>query len=241
MSVPASILDILGAVMLLVAEVSAGQLVVAHAWTCRGGGADIAVSHLLMGIAMAGILLPGLSILPHAAWEVIFAVMTAWFLWCLWWESRGRAAATVASGHYPPHLVDSAALLYLFAALVAPSREGSGMSMSGTGGVSGMAWGSSGGMPTLHASMLALMFALLLVAFTVHDLDRRTGVDGYFQVGRRFVRRESALAAAAAGPVAPRPPAAGYSAERLLFSPAVIKGCRVAASLIMAFILITMI
>jgi Domain of unknown function (DUF5134) len=218
MSVPVPVPDIFGAVMLLVAEVSAGQLVVAHAWTRRGGaGAGIAVSHLLMGIAMAGIVLPGLSILPNAAWEAIFAVMMAWFIWCLWRESRGRAAATVASGHYVPHLVGSAALLYLFAALAGPSAEGSGLSMSGTGGISGMAWGSSGGTPTLHASMLALIFALLLIAFTVHDLDRRTGVDGYFQVvGHR-------------------------SAERLLFSPAVVKGCRVATSLTMAFILITLI
>ena len=215
MSVPAAVLDIFGAVMLLVAEVSAGQLVVAHAWTRRGGArAGIAVSHLLMGIATAGILLPGLSILPNAAWEAIFAVMTAWFAWCLW---RARAAATVASGHYVPHLVGSAAVLYLFAALAGPSAEGSGLSMSGTGGVSGMAWGSSGGTPTLHASTLALIFALLLIAFTVHDLDRRTGVDGYFQmVGHR-------------------------SAERLLFTPAVVKGCRVATSLTMAFILITLI
>jgi Domain of unknown function (DUF5134) len=243
MSVPVSVLEIFGAVVLLVAEVSAGQLVVAQAWTRRGGaGADIAVSHLLTGIAMAGILLPGLSILPRAAWEVIFAVMTAWFVWCLWRESRRRGAATVASGHYAPHLVDGAALLYLFAALAGPSAEGSGMSMSGTGGISGMAWGSSGGVPTLHAPMLALIFALLLVAFTVHDLDRRAGVDGYFQVaGRRFVYGGSALAAGAAGPVAPRPPTGAHTAERLLFSPAVAKGCRVATSLTMAFILITMI
>ena len=55
MSTPGWILEILAAIMLLVAEVSAGQLVIARAWTRRGGtDADIAVSHLLMGIAMAG-------------------------------------------------------------------------------------------------------------------------------------------------------------------------------------------
>jgi hypothetical protein len=156
-----------------------------------------------MGIAIAGILVPGLSTLPSAAWEVVFAVMTAWFAWCLWRESRGRGAAAVASGHYAPHLVYSAAMLYMFAALAGPSAEGSGMSMSGTGGMSGMAGGSSGGMPALHAPTLALIFALLLIAFTVHDLDRQAGVDGYFHVvGRRSVPGGSALAVAAAGPVA---------------------------------------
>ena len=173
MSTPAWILEIFAAIMILVAEASAGQLVIARAWTRRGiAGADIAVSHLLMGVAIAGILVPGLSTLPNAAWEVVFAIMMAWFAWCLWRESRGRGTAAVAHGHYAPHLVHSAAMLYIFAAMAPPSVAGSGMSMSGMGGMSGMAGGSSGSMPTLHASTLALILALLLIAFTVHDLDR---------------------------------------------------------------------
>jgi len=250
MSTPAWILGILAAVMLLVAEVSAGQLVLARAWTRRGGtNADIAVSHLLMGIAMSGILVPGLRTLPNAVWEVVFAVITAWFAWCLRRESRGRGAAAVAGGHYAPHVVHSAAMLYMFAALAGLSAEGSGISVSGTGGMSGMsgmAGGSSGGMPAL-----ALIFALLLIAFTIHDLDRLAGVDGYFHVvGHRSEPVGSALAAAAAGPVppcqptpetAPRADPAAYTAERLLLSPAVAKGCQVTIGLAMAFILIVVI
>ena len=165
MSTPAWILEIFAAVMFLVAEVSAGQLVIARAWTRRDSAdADIAVSRLLTGIAVAGILVPGLSILPNAAWEVAFAVMTAWLAWRLWLESRGRGAA-VARGHYAPPLVQSAAMLYIFAALAAQS-------VSSTGGMAGMAGWSSSGLPALHAPTLALIFALLLVAFAVHDLDR---------------------------------------------------------------------
>jgi hypothetical protein len=250
LSTPTWILGIFAVVMLLVAEVGAGQLVIARAWTRRGAtNADIAVSDLLMGIAMAGILVPGLSILSNAVWECVFAVMTAWFAWCLWRESRGCGPAAVVGGHYAPHLVQSAAMLYLFAALAGPSVEGSGISVSGTGGMPGMpgmAGGSSGGMPTLHASTLALIFALLLIAFTVHDLDRSAGVDGYFRmVGRRSAPAGSALAAAAPGPIALPQSAqadaaetAPYSAERLLLSPAVVKGCQVAIGVTMAFILI---
>ncbi|MGA9835148.1 MAG: DUF5134 domain-containing protein, partial [Trebonia sp.] len=196
MSTPAWILEIFAAVMLLVAEVSAGQLVVAHAWTRRGGtDDDIAVSQLLMGIAVAGILVPGLSTLPNAVWEAVFAVVTAWFVWCLWRESRRRGAAAVARGQYAPHLVHSAAMLYIFAALAAQS-------VSSTGGMAGMAGWSSSGLPALRAPALALIFALLLVAFAIHDLDRRAGVDGYFRtVGRPLVPAGSALAAAATGPV----------------------------------------
>ena len=227
MSTPAWIREIFAVVMLLVAEVSAGQLVIARAWTRRGGtDADIAVSHLLMGIAMAGILVPGLSTLPHAVWAVVFAVITAWFAWCLWRESRGRGAAAVAGGPYAPHLVHGAAMLYIFAALAGPSVSGAG----GMSGMPGMADESSGGLPAL-----ALIFALLLIAFTIHDLDRPAGVDGYFRaVGRRSVPAGSALAAAAAGPAA-------YTAERLLLSPAVAKGCQVTIGVAMAFILIVVI
>jgi hypothetical protein len=228
MSTPAWILEIFAAVMFLVAEVSAGQLVIARAWTRRDiADADIAVSRLLAGIAVAGLLMPGLSILPNAAWEVAFAVMTAWLAWRLWLESRGRGAA-MARGHYAPPLVQSAAMLYIFAALAVPS-------VSSTGGMAGMAGWSSSGLPALRAPTLALIFALLLIAFTVHDLDRPAGVDGYFRVaGRRHVPGGSALAAAAAGPAA-------HTAERLLLSPAVVKGCQVTIGVTMVFVLIIMI
>jgi len=255
MSTPTGVLEIFAAIMILVAEVSAARLVIGRAWTRRGStDADIAVSQLLMGIAMAGILVPGLSTLPNAVWEVVFAVTTAWFAWCLWRESRGRGAAIVAHGHYVPHLVYGATMFYVFAALAGPT-VGSGLSTSGMGGMSGMAGGSSGGMPTLHASTPALIFALLLIACTVHDLDRPAGVDGYFHVvGRRSVPARSALAAAAAGPVAlrqstqadtaetaPRADPAADAAESLLLSPAVVKGCQVAIGVSMAFILIVII
>jgi len=244
MSTPAWILEIFAAIMILIAEVSAGQLVIARAWTRHGGAdTDTAVSHLLMGIAMAGILVPGLSTLPNAAWEVVFAVMTAWFIWCLWRESQGRGAAAVTRSHYSPHLVHSAAMLYIFAALAGPGAKGSGMSMSGPGGMSGMAGGSSGGIPTPHPSTLALIFALLLVALTVHDLDRPAGVDGYFHVvGRRsgpVALRHPPQADAAE--TAPRADPATYTAERLLLSSAVVKGCQVAMGVTMAFLLIVMI
>ena len=41
--------------------------------------ADIDVAHLLMAIAMAGMLAASLQTLPNGAWEVIFGVLTAWF------------------------------------------------------------------------------------------------------------------------------------------------------------------
>ena len=230
MSTPSWILGIFGAVMLLIAEVSAGQLVMARPWTRRDiAGAGIAVSQLLTGIAMAGILVPGLTTLPDAAWDVAFAAITGWFAWCLWQENRGRGAAAMARGRYAPHLVQSATMLYLFAALTGPITAGSGTSTGSMPGMPGMP-AMTGGTPALRAPTLALILALLLIAFTVHDLDRQAGVDGvdgYFQaVGR---------------PPVPAGPALAAAAERLLLSPAVAKGCQVATGVTMAFILIIMI
>ena len=77
---PSWILDIFAALMLVVAAVSAGRLVVAQPWrqgAQRAALADIDVAHLLMAIAMAGMLTASLQTLPNGAWEVIFAVLTA--------------------------------------------------------------------------------------------------------------------------------------------------------------------
>ena len=217
-----------------------------------------------MGIAMAGMLATGLRALPDAGWEMVFAVMTAWFGWCLWRESRGHGAGALARGHHAPHLVHSAAMLYTFAALAGPS-SGGGPGMPGTAG------GPSGGTQTLRAPTLALVFVLLLIAYTVRDLDRQARADGYFHVvGRRFTPAAPALATAAAARTASVAPPAGAEgsvatvtqpraaqaadmaaapetghaepvAERLLLSPAVVKGCRVAMGVTMAFMLIIMI
>ena len=159
-------------------------------------------------------------------------------------------------------------MLYMFAALAGPASGGSA-------GMAGMATGSSGGMQTLHAPTLALVFALLLIAYSVRDVDRKAGADGYFHVvGRHFTPAGPALATATAGATAwgvPTGPAGGGDstvatmvppetapaevppgalmtgqvtaspAERLLLSPAVVKGCRVAMGVTMAFMLLIMI
>ena len=126
-------------------------------------------------------------------------------------------------------------MLYIFVALAGPPTAGSGTSTSGMGAMPGMVGtesGSSSGMPTLHASTLALLFALLLIAFAVHDLDRQAGVDGYFPVvGRRPVTAGPAPAGAAADPAA-------YTAKRLLLSPVTVKGCQVAIGITIAFLLL---
>ena len=70
---PAWILDIFAAIMLVVAAVSAARLVAARPWQRGAVVTDTDISHLLMGIAMAGMLAPSLTTLPNDAWVVVFA------------------------------------------------------------------------------------------------------------------------------------------------------------------------
>jgi Domain of unknown function (DUF5134) len=243
MSIPTWVLATFAAVMLLVAEVSAGQLMVAQAGSRRDlTDPGIAASRLLAGIALAGILLPGLRVLPNAAWAVAFAVITAWFAWCLWRENRGRPAAAAARGKYAPHLVHSAAMVYLFAALAGPSLAGSATPMPSMPGMPGMAGGTPGGTPTLHAPTLALILALLLIAFTVRDLDQRASAAGD---SRATGRPPAPTGPAPTGPAptgsAPTGSALAAAAARLLLSPAAVKGCQVATGVTVAFILVIMI
>jgi len=66
----------------------------------------------LMGIAMAGMLLPPLRVLGPGAWQIVFLVAAAVFL--------GRVAAGQAAGrrtgHDLPHVVACGAMLYMLAA-----------------------------------------------------------------------------------------------------------------------------
>jgi Domain of unknown function (DUF5134) len=166
MTTPAWILDILAAVMLAVAAVSVARLAVARPWR-RGAAvalADVDASHLLMAIAMAGMLAASLRTLPNVAWEVIFGVMTAWFAYRVAREARVRRVRALAVGHCAPHAVHAAAMLYMFLALAAPAAGGSGM--TGMGGSA---------MQTLRMPSLAFLFALLLIGYSVADLDQLSG------------------------------------------------------------------
>ena len=122
--IPAWILDIFAAVMLVVAAVSAARLVAARPWRPGAVVLDTDVAHLLMAIAMAGMLVGSLRTLPDGAWEVVFGVLTAWFGYRVVRDARASGVRALAGGHCAPHLVHSAAMLYMFLALAAPAAGG---------------------------------------------------------------------------------------------------------------------
>jgi Domain of unknown function (DUF5134) len=260
MMTPAWLLDIFAALMLVVAAVSAARLVTARPWVGGGGtagpaGPDVDVAHLLMAIAMAGMLAASLTTLPNTAWDVIFALMTAWFAWRVWHDARASGIRALAGGHCAPHLVHSAAMLYMFLALAAPVGAGSGMAGMGASGSA---------MQTLEYPTLAFAFALILAGYSVWDLDQLSGRRYSVAIAGAPLNRVPAMAgaepagAALSGPAATgdamsasAPPAAGTvpggtrgrgpGVRALLLSPGTTVGCRIVMGVTMAFMLVIMI
>ena len=257
--IPSWILDTFAAIMLMVAAVSAARLVAARPRQHRtrpGALADIDVAHLLMAIAMAGTLAPGLRTLPDEAWEVIFGVMTAWFGYRVARDAQVSGFRALAGGHCAPHLLHAGAMLYMFVAVSAPAAHGSGGMGAMGGGV--------GGMGTLDLPFLALLFTLALVGYCIWDLDQISGpgTSGHYSltvarvaspgpvmagVGATAAGAGAASAPAAAVPIAEPagpaqvPPASGPADGTGVLAPWVATGCRIVMGVTMAFMLVIMI
>jgi Domain of unknown function (DUF5134) len=260
MSAPGRLLDIFAAIMLLVAAVSAARLIAGRPWIRAAPDADIDAAHTLMGVAMAGMLVAGLRTLPSVAWEVIFAVLTAWFAWRVYRESRGLGSRVIVRGHHAPHLLHSAGMLYMFAAVAG--------SVGGSGGMGDMAGAAGSATQALRFPLIALIFAFLLAGYVVLDLDQLPGLARAAGFGSVLAVPVGAGAVLAAAPVAGTdsavatvavmaadpaqltdrdvsvanacPHAAG-SVLAWLLSPRTAVSCRVAMGVTMAFMLVIMI
>jgi hypothetical protein len=225
---PSWLLDLVAALMLAVAAVSAARLVAARPWQPGAVFTDTDIAHLLMAIAMAGMLTASLTTLPDTAWEVIFGLLTAWFAVRLALDTRTSGSRALAVGHCAPHLAHSAAMLYLFLALAAPSAPGGAMS-----GMAGMPGGSSGSMIALRVPTLAFAFALILIGYSVWDLDQVSGRHRLAAVPLTGVPQQVTVTTdVPAGPAS----VPGFGAA--LLAPAVTVGCRVTMGVAMAFMLI---
>jgi hypothetical protein len=269
--IPTWILDIFAAIMLVVAAVSAARLAAARPWqhgAQRAALADIDVAHLLMAIAMAGMLVASLQTLPNGAWSVIFAVMTAWFGYRVIRDAQVSGVRALAGGHCAPHLIHAGAMLYMFTVFMAPAAHGAG----------GMGGGMSG-MGTLQLPLLAFLFALALIGYSVWDLDQLSGpgASGHYSLaaartaptGPVLVGATAGLGAAAVsavgGSVGPAmateamvteamvteamvteaqladASAPASRADRAVLAPWVAISCRIAMGVTMAFMLLIMI
>jgi hypothetical protein len=222
---PGWVLDAFAGLMMAVAAVSAARLASARPWQRGAVINDTDVSHVLMAIAMAGMLVTTLTTLPSRAWEGIFGVLTIWFGYRVVRDARANGARALAGGHCAPHLVHSAAMLYMFLAV----GTAAGAGMSGMGGAAVT--------QTLSYPTLALVFAFVLAGYTVWDLDQLSGRRHAFSVAGPAVAGVPAMAGAAAL----AGPAPSQELREAALSSAMTVGCRIAMGVTMAFMLLIMI
>jgi hypothetical protein len=152
--------------------------------------------HVLMGVAMAGMLVPRLRVFWAGGWEVIFGLATVWFAWLALREYRHRAALGQFRPHHFQHVLGCGAMVYMFAAV---TKAAPGAAMSGMGS-------GAGRFPTL-----ALVLALALFGYVIWTADRLPGIA---PVSALAARVTPALAAgpALSGSVNPATPASPAAA-----------------------------
>jgi len=160
---PAWLTAIFAAASLAVAVYCAGRLAVARHGH-RPTELDTDGAHVIMGVAMAGMLVSGLRTLPSAIWEVVFAAAAMWFGYRMLQARRGAQPSPWRSSHPLPHLVECAAMVLMFLILPASAAVGvatSGMSITMTATES-------------RFSFLTLPLAVYLFGYVVWLGDRVT-------------------------------------------------------------------
>jgi Domain of unknown function (DUF5134) len=137
--------------------------------------------HVLMGIAMAGMLQPQLALATGPVWSGVFAAGAAWYGWQATPAARRAGWARRARGTHPgPHAIECAAMVYMLVPVGSwPSGRGAQMPMEG------MTSGTAAGNPAL-----TLILALVMLGYALWAADRLTS---------RPQARAAALAAGSAG------------------------------------------
>jgi Domain of unknown function (DUF5134) len=152
---PGVITDLLAVLMLSVAVYCIGRLVLSlrSRWTTQR---ETDAVHTVMGVSMAGMLVPSLSALPSGLWLLIFSGTTLWFGWHVVRESDREFVGGRAAGQHVPHLLMSAAMVYM---LIVVEWTGS----MGTPHGSAMLGMSAASMGAVRWPLLTVVIAVLLL------------------------------------------------------------------------------
>lgn len=191
MSGPGPLGYLLAAVMMVTAGYCMTRLAAARLRR-RPTVPDLDISHVVMGVAMAGLLVPRLSVLPDGAWEAVFGAALGWFGWRFIRASLIRAHRSHVHGdaapgaHHAAHVLASGAMLYMFIA-VSPALAGppgAGTAVAETAAArsavarTAMAGTVMGGqsLGTIRFPVLALALALALFGYVVWITDRMSSL-----------------------------------------------------------------
>ena len=154
MAGPGWLTGLLAAVMLTVAAYNATRLAAATRWG-RAAELDADGVHVVMGVAMADMLTPGLSFAPARLWQAVFTVSGLWFGYQYVRTRRGQALGPRRCPHPLPHLIECVAMILMLALPAATVATGMG-AMTGT--VTGAA---------ARFSALTLLLALFMVGYVM--------------------------------------------------------------------------
>jgi hypothetical protein len=154
---PGWLTGLLAAVMLTVAAYNTTRLVAAPRWG-RAAELDADGTHVVMGVAMAGMLAPGLSFAPPRLGQAFFVAAGAWFGYQYIRTRRGQALGPWRCPHPLPHLIECVAMVFMFA-LPATAAATAGVGMGGMGtALTGAAAGFS---------PLTLLLAVFMVGYVM--------------------------------------------------------------------------
>jgi hypothetical protein len=146
--------------MIVIAVCGAARLAISRL-RGRSTERDADALHVLMGVAMAGMLEPRFTPNPVTAWRAVFAGAAAWFAWQA--VRRGRRAAGTRCAHPAAHAVECAAMVYMLLPVGSwPSGHGAAMAMPGMSQA-----GASAGNPAL-----ILVLALFMLGYVLWAVDR---------------------------------------------------------------------
>jgi uncharacterized protein DUF5134 len=222
MAGPAWLANGFAALMLLTALYCAGRLVLARTQR-RPAEQDVDLVHVLMGVAMAGLLAPGAVLLPDAAlpggtlwdgsWGLVFGAATVWFGWRIAQSYRATGRLRPVGSHHLPHLIMSGTMVYMLATVPAARAGGVGPMAAPAGA-------------TVHFPLLALILAQFMVGYVMWTADRLPALARV----RAWRPAPAALAAATPDPVpALAGPTATVSLAGDASSAAQPAGCQIAA------------
>ena len=162
MTAPSWLAGALAAEMIAIALYCSSRLVASRRWRLTTE-VDADGIHVVMGVAMAGMLVPQLSPLPGRVWEVVFGVAAAWFAWQAARARRNIPASGMRCRHPVPHLVECAAMLYMLIAVPGLRPGAPDKLMPGMSGPAS----ANGFLPAL-----AIILALYMAGYVLWTTDR---------------------------------------------------------------------
>ncbi|HXP19257.1 MAG TPA: DUF5134 domain-containing protein [Streptosporangiaceae bacterium] len=183
MRTPWWLLDGLAAFMLVIAGYCAIRPAAARRWR-RYTERDVDAAHVLMGVAMAAMLVPRLDPLRTGTWEVAFAVASAWFAGRVLTGRRRLARLSLAAqpgrprrqpqagtGHHAAHLLSCCCMLYM---LLATSAAGTSIASARamTPGPSGTSVAGQAAIGPGISTLTALVLAAAMAGSAVLSTDR---------------------------------------------------------------------